>query len=96
MNGKRITTIAVGIAISLAAAAPAFATTESVGGGTWKYGVGFTNWSDYHHPTKNHRSSVQRAGWTVRSDCTAPNYWSHASMTSGPSGNKAFWNNSCS
>lgn len=48
------------VAVAALAFAPmiASATTVSVSGGTWSYGVGSTVWSKYLHPSKIHGSSV--------------------------------------
>jgi len=46
----------------------AAATTVSVGGGTWSYGVGSTVWSNYHHPSKIHGSSVVNGNGVTDTD----------------------------
>ncbi|GAA4552472.1 hypothetical protein GCM10023192_82300 [Amycolatopsis samaneae] len=77
-------------------AAPALATTEPAGGGTWSYGVSLgVNYSDYYHPTKWHKSSVRSGGVTRHSGCAAPGTWSHATISAAISGNKAYWDDSC-
>ena len=60
----------------------AAATTFSVGGGTWSYGVGSTVWSNYHHPSKIHGSSVVNGNGVTDTDYNRqPGETSHASAT---------------
>jgi lactococcin 972 family bacteriocin len=97
-RGKRrlLAAVIAGAAATVAVAGPALATTEYVGGGTWKYGVYSLNWSDYHHPSKRHRSSVSSQMYgLVRSACENPGIWSHAVEPAAATGNKAYWSNSC-
>ena len=88
--------LAAGVVGALAVAAPALATTESVGGGTWEHGVtayspAGKNYSNYYHGSRAHRSSVQNAGGLVRSSCVGAGSWSVASQHATPRGNKAYW-----
>jgi len=55
--------VGAALALSITAAAPAFATVVNVGGGTWNYGTSVTGsskyvWSNYVHPTKYHSSTA--------------------------------------
>ena len=93
---KSMAAVAIGASAMTMVAAPAMATTEYVGGGTWEYGVNiFWNWSNYYHPNNDHRSSVKTSGIVYRSACTSPGNWSHVQTVSAVSGNKAYWNNAC-
>jgi lactococcin 972 family bacteriocin len=79
-------------------ALPALATVEYPGGGTWNYGTNRTEvWSNYHHPTRNHRSSVINGYGEYRSSgCKAPRIWSYASLRADPNRvDHAYWSNSC-
>lgn len=81
-------------ALIIAAAAPALATVESVGGGTWDHGAGTaTVWSDYYHGTKCHGSTA--VGEYIDSDEAAKGSWSFAQASVKLSGNKAYYNTSC-
>lgn len=89
MQAKKILVIGfAAAAIVVGAAAPALATVVNVGGGTWNYGVqnqGGTVWSNYHHPTRKHRSSVINGyGEYDNSGCKSANVWSYASLRADP------------
>ncbi len=63
---------------------------DSVGGGTWNYGVGFTgSYSDYYHATREHSSTV-RKGAKGDKDFDGPGNWSKARLTEY-SGCQFFW-----
>ncbi len=65
--------------------------TSPPGGGTWDSGASAKLvWSDYHHPSKTHRSSVVGEIYYT-SDWTAPGLWSYAATYAKLSGNKAYW-----
>jgi lactococcin 972 family bacteriocin len=82
---------AVGL-FAVGVAAPAFATTEYPEGGTWYYGVEWSeNYSDYHHPDKFHGSSVENGNGLVRSDCELLRSWAYASQPATWWGNKAHY-----
>jgi len=73
---KALLAIAAGAIGALAVAAPALATTVSVGGGTWQYGVTVSNYSNYYHGSKAHRSSVDNSvAGLVRSGCVSSGQW---------------------
>ncbi|KQB84203.1 lactococcin 972 family bacteriocin [Corynebacterium oculi] len=60
-------------------AAAALAVQVNVDGGTWNYGTGGGKvWSNYHHPTKRHGSSVQGKHY-ADSGCVNAGQWSYAS-----------------
>lgn len=89
---KKILTAALATGISAAVAVPAMAVTVGVGGGLWDYGTGSgVTWSNYHHNTVPHRSSVRGAQF-VSSVCVPPGWTSFASTRASLWGNKAFWN----
>ncbi len=86
-------------AIVVAGAVPAFATVEYPGGGTWNYGTNRTEvWSNYHHPSRKHRSSVINGyGEYKSSACKRAGKWSYASLRADPNRvDHAYWSNSCS
>jgi lactococcin 972 family bacteriocin len=71
----------------------AFATTKHVSGGTWVYDAGSsTNYSNFYHPTKLHRSSVENCYGLVRSADRAGGFWSYAAEPVCLSGNQAYYN----
>ena len=71
----------------------ALATTKSVSGGTWTYGAtGSINYSNYFHPSKKHRSSVQNCSGTYRSTDAAGGLTSRVSESVCLSGNQAYYN----
>ena len=89
---------AVSALIGLAAVAPANATTENVGGGVWNhYFTTFTpvlSISNYNHPTKQHRASVD----SHCPDGYHTSAWTQPYVIAGASdfycylgGNKAYW-----
>ena len=95
---KVLAAAAIGASAVTAVAAPAMAEREFVGGGTWDYGtagLGTILYSNYYHPSNNHRSSVSVNDIVTRSPCTSPGDWSHAQDWKAVSGNKVFWNNAC-
>ncbi len=71
-------------AVAAAVAVPAFATVSYPGGGTWNYGVASDQsqvWSNYHHPSRVHRSSVINGyGEYYSSACKSAGVWSYASL----------------
>jgi hypothetical protein len=81
-------------ALVMAAAAPALAVVENVGGGTWDHGAGTAVvWSDYYHGTKCHGSTA--VGKYIDSDEAGKGSWSFAQAEVALSGNKAYYNTSC-
>jgi lactococcin 972 family bacteriocin len=95
---RRFATGVSAIAIVVGTAAPALATVEYPGGGTWNYGTNRTEvWSNYHHPNNKHRSSVINGyGEYLSSGCKNPNVWSYASLRADPNRvDHAYWSNSC-
>lgn len=90
LKRKAMIAAAVGV-MAVAAAAPAFATVEHVGGGEWTYGVTYTeNFSYYDHPSTGHGSSVQNSTGLVRSPCEDGGYLAMAWQPKA-SNNKAYW-----
>ncbi len=93
-TGKRAAVVGA-LAVAILGATPmvaALATTKSEDGGTWTYGAGgSTNYSDYYHPSKEHRSSVSNDYGTYRSANEAGGLWADVSETVAISGNQAFW-----
>lgn len=95
---KKIAVGALVFGISSAALAPAMAIVVGVGGGTWNYGTGSGMvWSNYHHPSKWHRSSVINGWGQYRtSGCVPAGYWSFASLRENPNAvDQAYWNDRC-
>ncbi|MGL5824580.1 MAG: lactococcin 972 family bacteriocin [Nocardioides sp.] len=83
-------------ALVLASAAPALATVEYPGGGTWSYGVGSEVYSHYHHPSRTHRASVINGYGELKRDCAPQDYWARASLRSRPwVADRAYWSRSC-
>ncbi|WP_211351843.1 lactococcin 972 family bacteriocin [Haloactinospora alba] len=76
--------LAGAIAFSLAPAGAALADTDYVGGGTWEHGTtggsgGGTVYSNYHHSSEAHGSSVKNCDGVVdRSPTVSPGSWSNA------------------
>ncbi len=101
LRAKRfVVTGVAAAAMILGLATPALATVVNVGGGTWNYGVennGGEVWSYYHHPSRNHRSSVINGyGEYYSSPCVAPKTWSYASLRADPNHTDySYWDNSC-
>jgi lactococcin 972 family bacteriocin len=86
------------LAIVVSAAVPALATVAYPGGGTWNYGTNTTEvWSNYHHPSANHRSSVINGYGEYRtSGCTGRGAWAYASLRADPNRvDHAYWDNAC-
>ncbi|HEY5820493.1 MAG TPA: lactococcin 972 family bacteriocin [Propionibacteriaceae bacterium] len=95
---KGVGTALGAVAILIGAAFPALAAVEYPGGGTWNYGTNRTEvWSNYHHPSANHRSSVINGyGEYKSSGCKARGVWSYASLRADPNRvDHAYWSNSC-
>ncbi|EJR29618.1 lactococcin 972 family bacteriocin [Bacillus mycoides] len=66
--------------------------TSGVDGGKWDHGVTTKLWSNYWHPSKYHRSSVQNGSSKLyRSETEPPDEWSYISIAASGSGNKAWW-----
>lgn len=71
------------------------ASTESVGGGLWQFGVESTVFSYYHHATKSHTATACNGssfGQKCSQVAAVKNSWANATITKTPSGNTAFWN----
>ena len=95
MKFRTRATVAGLAATALVAAVPvaAFATTKQVSGGTWNYGANATtNYSNFYHPSRLHRSSVENCYGLVRSADRAGGFYSYASESVCLSGNQAFYN----
>jgi lactococcin 972 family bacteriocin len=78
---------------SVLVAAPANAYTSYPEGGTWDYGNSGTTWSNYHHPTKVHRSTACNSRTCLRSADTSRGSWSRASVTWTVTGNTWYYYN---
>lgn len=105
MNKNRLaivlTTAALTVASIAGGAGAANATTEYPQGGTWQYGVHEPSstilvYSNYHHPSKKHRSTACNKNSCSRSADKGANVWSYASITASGSifdgnGNTAYY-----
>lgn len=86
------------LALSIAAAAPAFATVAKVGGGTWNYGTSVSGsskyvWSNYVNPTKFHSSTAIIGPKNVKKFANKT-IWSNANATYKSSyTGYAYWSN---
>lgn len=83
---KPLQALVVSAALVGAAATPALAITENVGGGTWNYGTSKeTVWSNYWHTSAKHGSSVRNGyGDEERSACKNADTWSYADLKAHP------------
>ncbi|SDB92733.1 lactococcin 972 family bacteriocin [Shouchella lonarensis] len=78
---------------------------EKVGGGTWKYRSGLTDWgmrkyaeSKYDHPSKTHGASAKVGGRTANSSCAAAGKTAHAKQVGNRfdyGQTRVTWNTSC-
>lgn len=81
--GRKVASISLAVGLAVASALPAYAITESVGGGTWVHGTSYTFpttknvWSNYVHSTKNH-SSTAICGSHIVKATKDPGVWSYA------------------
>lgn len=79
---KAMAAIVLAAGLSLGVTGTAMAAVVPVGGGTWNYGImNFdegNNWSNYHHPSALHGSSVTGDVGLVRSECAVKKQWSTA------------------
>jgi len=82
--------VAAGIAVG---AAPASAYTSYPEGGTWDYGNSGSTWSNYHHPSKVHRSTACNSTKCLRSADAARGSWSRASVSWTVTGNTWYYYN---
>lgn len=81
-------------ALIVAAATPAMAVVEYVGGGTWDHGAGTAIvWSDYYHSSKCHTSTAV-GEYTDKAQAGA-GYWSFAQADVALYGNKAYYSTTC-
>ncbi|NTW40279.1 MAG: lactococcin 972 family bacteriocin [Cellulomonadaceae bacterium] len=88
---RTVLAVIAAAAVSVGVASASSAAETYPGGGTWESGASSTTvWSDYHHPSKTHRSSVQGVEYKS-SAWTAAGKWSLASQPAKLSGNKAWW-----
>lgn len=83
-----IAAAALGVGLSTAAVAPANATTAYPEGGTWQYGHSFSN---YHHPSKLHRSTTCTSTGCTRSADARGGSWSYSSRQVTLYGNQAYY-----
>ncbi|TXK18985.1 lactococcin 972 family bacteriocin [Homoserinibacter sp. GY 40078] len=99
MRGRIRAGIAAIVAAGLVAggAVAAHATTEYVGGGKWSYGVyepanTVYVYSNYYHPSKKHRSTVQvHNGTQYRSKDAPAGKTAEIERATSYGGNKAWW-----
>ncbi|WP_051480476.1 lactococcin 972 family bacteriocin [Cellulomonas sp. KRMCY2] len=84
-----VAVLAGGMGIGTASASSAALTYP--GGGTWESGADCCSvWSEYLHPSKAHRASVQ--GRTYESSqWRGVNVWAFAEVGTALTGNKAYW-----
>jgi lactococcin 972 family bacteriocin len=86
---RKISRKIIGLAfiLTLAGAAPAYATVVNVGGGTWNYGVNY-NWtnkavySQYVHNTSYH-SATSICGSAVDKKFANARYWAYSGASCG-------------
>ncbi|OJX75264.1 lactococcin 972 family bacteriocin [Leifsonia sp. 71-9] len=78
---------------ALLSAAPASAYVSYPEGGTWDYGNSGRTWSDYHHPSKLHRSTACNSYTCLRSADAARGSWSRASVAWTVTGNTWYYYN---
>lgn len=96
-NAKAFVAAALAAGLSMGVAGTAMATTISVGGGTWDYGIASlwasNNWSNYRHPNRRHGSSVTGDRGLVSSACVVGGATSYANAyDSNPlRSDKAYW-----
>jgi lactococcin 972 family bacteriocin len=63
------------VALTMATAIPALATTANVSGGTWNYGTSDSRvWSDYYHGVNCHSSSVEGSSYVNSGNVGAKKY----------------------
>ena len=92
-----IASVVAGTLFAVAGVSAANATTEYPEGGTWNYGVHepagtYYVYSNYYHPFKLHRSSVQVTNGTIyRSADKAGGSWTYLDEATGWSGNHAYY-----
>lgn len=90
---KILTVVAVTGALVLAPAGAALATTVSVGGGLWTYGVSWPNvYSNYHHGSKYHSATACSSSWQCVQASAAPGAWANASKYQSLNQNTSYWN----
>lgn len=93
---KILAASALGAAVVIGAAAPAFAVTENVGGGVWYHtggDEGETIHSDYYHGSACHSSTAKNARGTTDKTIAARGYKSYASVPATDDVDYAYWNN---
>lgn len=78
---------------ALLGAGPANAYVSYPEGGTWDYGNSGRTWSDYHHPSKLHRSTACNSVTCLRSADTGRGSWSRASVSWTVTGNTWYYYN---
>lgn len=84
---KKILAMVLSSAMLVVSGAVALAVTTNVDGGTWDHGVDrrtpfhWVVWSNYHHPSKRHRTWVTNGrGDQKYSGWANPNQWAKVSM----------------
>jgi lactococcin 972 family bacteriocin len=91
--GVTVAGVAAGFALAGVTAANA-ATAYPPEGGTWDYGVISNNvFSNYHHPTRNHRRTACNGEnhWSKFNGWASPGIWHFAAVWATPAGNKAYY-----
>lgn len=97
LRAKASIAAVIAAALAMSGSMAANATIEYPGGGKWWYGVyepANTTYvySDYYHPTKKHRSSVQVHNGTIyRSTDAKAGATSKVERSTSYGGNKAYW-----
>jgi lactococcin 972 family bacteriocin len=95
MNKRKILMLgAVVGALLCTPAVAASATTASVGGGFWSYGVtSSTVYSNYHHPSRYHTATA--CNGSLGSPClqvaAAAGAWANSSLPKSIVSNSAYW-----
>ncbi|WP_071622967.1 lactococcin 972 family bacteriocin [Nocardiopsis dassonvillei] len=80
--------------LATAAAAPAAAYIEYVGGGKWDHGMTSSRvFSNYDHPTVCHGSTA--VGTYTSRDSAPAGSWSYASAPRANKNNETYWRTSC-
>ncbi|WP_170159940.1 lactococcin 972 family bacteriocin [Frondihabitans australicus] len=92
------TGVILGVVIAFGGASAAYAASESVGGGTWQYGLqgkkpGGITYSNYYNGSKSHGSSAKSGKGLNRSPMVGKGKWSYAAIESTLTGNQAYWRN---
>lgn len=92
-KNKLFATFAVAAALTMVPATAALATTVSVGGGLWSYGVSWPNvYSNYHHGSLYHSATACSSSSDCVQVAAAAGAWANASKYQSCCYNTAYWN----